>query len=228
MYQHLVKMNRHSAAVLLLLLLCSDILFNLFHIIQHTLVSISSPNYIWLETSLEIYHLIKLFWIVVLFIYLLKLTRFPGYISWLLVFIFILIDDAFLLHQKIGFQVAEDLYPFLPATLRLPPRFFEIAVLAVVGFIVMAIVAWTYFHSSRIFRKISQDLLIFILALVFFGAIVDLVAALSFGHEVIMGFVIIEDGGEMVVLSLILWYIFLLAMRNGNPDLFLLDSLVKH
>lgn len=228
MYQHFKKMSEQSASVLLLLLLCSDIVFNLLHILQHTLVSISAPNYVYLGTALEVYHLIKLFWIVVLFVYLLKVTQFPGYVSWLFVFTVMLIDDAFLIHQKVGLQVANRLDTILPAGLNLPPRLFEFIVLAAIGFILLLIVAWAYFYNTSTFRKIAHDLLIFILALFFFGVIVDLAAALNLGHGVIMGFVILEDAGEMVVLSLILWYVFLLTIRKGKPDYFLLDPLRGH
>lgn len=227
MYQHFKKMSEQSTSVLLLLLLCSDIVFNLLHILQHTLVSISAPNYVYLGTALEVYHLIKLFWIVVLFVYLLKVTQFPGYLPWVLVFSIMLIDDAFLVHQKVGLQVANWLDTNLPVGPNLPPRLFEFIVLAAIGFLLLLIVAWAYFYSTSTFRKITHDLLIFILALFFFGVIVDLAAALNLGHGVIMGFVIIEDAGEMVVFSMILWYVFLLVNHNGKPDYFLVDLFRK-
>ena len=223
---HLREMNELSASLLLLLLLSADFAFNLFHVTKHTLVSHSSLYY-KLSAYLEIYHLIKLFWVVVLFAYLLAITRCSGYLAWILVFTFFLIDDALLIHQNIGDQIAKAFDASLPQKLSLQPRIFELSVLALAGTVLLVIVAWAYIHSSHTFRKISKDILLFIAALVFFGVIVDLAGAINLGPAVISGLDLVEDGGEMVVYSLILWYVFLLAIHNGKPELFLHELINK-
>ena len=55
----------------------------------------------------------------------------------------------------------------------------------------------------------------------FFGLIADVAVALKLSPAIIVGLEIVEDGGESVVYSLILWDIFLLAIRNEKSDFFL-------
>jgi hypothetical protein len=96
------------------------------------------------------------------------------------------------------------------------------------GMLLLAICAWAYLRGSHTYKKISNDMLLFIVVLVFFGVFIDMVhSSIKPGPVVSLGFGIAEDGGEMVVVSLILWYVFLLAVRNGDSDLFLHDLLRK-
>jgi len=222
MFQHLRKIGEHSASLLLLLLISTDFVF----IVLHIIIAILDPNPSLCNISgicayMNIYHLIMLFWVIILFGYVLKSTRCSSYASWILMFTFFLFDDALRLHQSVGDRIAIIFDADL--SLGLPSRYFELAVLAIAGFVLLAVVAWAYFHGPHTFRKISIDILLFIAALVFFGLIVDLAEAIKLGPVVIFGLGFVEDGGELVVYSLILWYVFLLAMRNGKSDLFLHD-----
>jgi hypothetical protein len=218
-------MNEHSASLLLLLLLSADLAFNGLHIFKHIFVTNQSEWDIRVSAYLEIYHLVKIFWIIVLFVYILKLTRCFGYVSWIMVFTFFLVDDAFLIHQNIGDHISNSLGAYLPLSLSLQSRLFELVALAVAGFILLVILSWAYFRNPQMFRKVSKDMVLFIVALVLFGVIVDLAAAIDLGPAVMFGLDIVEDGGEMVVFSLIIWYVFLLAIRKGKPDIFIHDLL---
>jgi hypothetical protein len=140
-------------------------------------------------------------------------------------FLFFLLDDALLLHQNIGDYLANKFDAYLPPDPGLPPRYFELAVLAILGMLCLVAVAWAYLHGSGEFRKVSNDLLLFIAALVFFGLIVDLATAIKLRSAVVLGLVIVEDAGELVVDSLIVWYVFILAIRSGKPEIPLLDRL---
>lgn len=228
MLHQLRRLSERSASLLLLLLLITDFVLIVLHSVLHIIPAAFASDPSLCNTSgicsyMDIYHLMMLFWVIILFVYVFKSTGLTGYISWIIVFTFFLIDDALLLHQKIGDHVAE-IYNARPLyNLNLPPRYFELTVLGIIGIILLAIVAWAYLHSPLVFRKVSIDMLLFIAALVFFGLIVDLAEAARLGPGVILTFQIIEDGGEIVVDSLILWYVFLLAIRNGKPDMFLHD-----
>jgi hypothetical protein len=229
MLQHLKKMSGHSASLLLLLVLSADFVF----IVLHIIIGIFDPNPALCDISgicafMNVYHLIKLFWITVLLAYLLIRTEYRGYVSWILMFTFFLFDDALLIHQNIGDQIAKSFAAHPALNPGLPPRFFELAVLAIAGMVLLAVVAWTYFRSPYEFRKISNDMLLFIALLVFFGLIVDVATTIKLQSPVIFGLGIVEDGGELAVDSLIVCYVFLLAIRNGKPDLFLLDLLGKN
>ena len=222
MFQHIRKINEHSASLLLLLLLSTDFTFIVLDIINHTLGTNSSLcNIAGLCAYMLGYHLIKQFWIIILFAYLLRYTKWSGYVSWMIVFTCFLIDDALEIHQNIGDMIADTVNGHLLQNFSLAPRFFELAFLAVVGLFLLVIIAWAYFHGPPTFRKLSNDMLLFFVALVFFGLIVDVAVALKLAPTIIVSLEIVEDGGESVVYSLILWDIFLLAIRNGKSDFFL-------
>jgi hypothetical protein len=228
MFQNIRKMNEHSASLLLLLLLSTDFAFIVLDIINQALGTNSSLcNISGLCAYMLSYHLLKQFWIIILFAYLLRLTKWSGYVSWVIVFTCFLIDDALEIHQKIGDIIADTINGHLLQNLSLAPRFFELAFLAVAGLFLLAIIAWAYFHSPPTFREISNDLLLFIMALVFFGLIADVAVALKLAPTIVAGLEIVEDSGESVVYSLILWDVFLLAIRNGESDSFLHDLVCK-
>ena len=228
MLQYIRKVSEHSASLLLLLFLGADFAFIVLDIMNATLGPSSSLCSIsGFCAYLKSYQLVKLFWTVLLFAYILKSTRCSGYVAWILVFAFLLVDEASLMHQKIGGYIANSFTAYLPHTLGLQPRYFELAVLVIAGTFLLAIVAWAYFRSPQSFRKISNDLLLFVVPLLFFGVLTDVAAAVKLGAVVNSVSDIVEDGGEMVVLSLIVWYLFLLAMRNGEFDLFLHEVLLN-
>jgi hypothetical protein len=216
------------ASLLILLLLCADFVF----IVLHIIIEIFDPrpslcNISGICAYMNVYHLIKLFCVIILFGYIFVRTKCFSYASWLLMFTFFFFDDALLLHQSIGDHLANILDAYLSPGFGLPPRFFELAVLAITGLVLLIIVAWTYLYGSRTFKKISTDMLLFIAALVFFGLIVDVAEVLKLGTVIESGLGFVEDGGELVVDSLIVWYVFLLALHNGNPDIFLYELLTK-
>jgi len=76
------------------------------------------------------------------------------------------------------------------------------------------------------FRKVSQDIIILILVLVFFGVVIDMAdIAIRLGKGVGFALGVIEDGGEMIAVSLILWYVFLRTVRDDSADCYLCDLL---
>jgi hypothetical protein len=222
MIRYLKKLREHRASFILLFLLGADFAFIMFHVIIAKYYCLC--NVVGIFTYVKIYNLIKLLGITVLFVYVLRSTRCSSYISWILVFTYFLLDDALLLHQKIG----NYFYAFFDShseSLSLRPRFFELAVLATVGITLLAVIARGYSRGPKVFRKISEDMLLFLVALVLLGLIVDLATAIKLGPTIVFVLGFVEDGGELVVDSLILWYVFLLALHNGRFEVFLHDRL---
>jgi len=100
----------------------------------------------------------------------------------------------------------------------------QLAITATAGILLFLPLVWAYRKGTQIFRKISLDIGLLVLVLVFFGVVVDMMhEAVHLGYVVyfIMGFV--EESGEMLAVSLILWYIFLLNVRGTNADCYLCD-----
>lgn len=225
MFQHLRKLSEHRATFLLLLLLGVDTVFIVLNII--IAIFFCMCNIAGIFTYMNFYNLTKLFWIIVLFAYVLKTTGCPSYVSWILVFTFLLFDDALFLHQSVGDRLHSIFGTSLPHNLSLLPRYFELAVLALAGIFLLVIVAWAYSHSQYVFRKISKDILLFIVALVFLGLLVDLAVAIELKPTAVLALGLVEDSGEIVTISLILWYVFMLAIRHGKPEAFLHELLYK-
>jgi len=222
-------MSEPGPSRLLVLLLSTDFVFILLHIANITLGKSSSLLDIGASGSyVETYQFVKLYWVIVLLLLVLRSTRCLGYVSWMVVFAFLLLNDALGLHRIAGRSLAVKFSSFESYGISLEARHFgEWAVLAIAGAFLVAILTWAYLRSSHTFRKVSNDMLVFMVALVFFGGVVDLFAAIDLGSATNYALRTIEDAGEMVVVSLVVWYGFLLALRDGKPELFLHDVLCR-
>jgi hypothetical protein len=232
MFQYIRKTNKQSASLLLLLLLCADFAFIVIHtdnaFITFYVTKMESliPPPLSIGTDrgyAEIYQYIKFFWIIIVFAYVNKSTKSLSYVSWILVFTFFLCDDAFSLHENAGLYFAKIFYFNLPFNVKLDD-FGEIVFWAIIGIFLLIILARAYLHGSHTFKKVSIDISLFVIAFVFFGVVVDLLhSSIELWKVLSFGLGTVEDGGELVVASLILWYVFLLALQNGYPNLFLHD-----
>ncbi|MBC8377629.1 MAG: hypothetical protein H8E62_00490 [Planctomycetes bacterium] len=213
----------------LLLFLSVDFVFIVLHVING--ISPLPNSFLFNITKdhgyAEMYQYIKFFWVIILFAYILKATKSYCYAAWILVFTYFLLDDSLRIHELFGRYIATR-FNFTPPLDFRPQDFGELTASVIAGTFLSTIVAWSYLHGSHTFKKITIDLLIFVMALAFFGVFVDIAKhAFQIGRIVSFGLGIIEDGGEMVVVSLILWYVALLAIRNGVSDLFLHDFTCK-
>ncbi|HWM30026.1 MAG TPA: hypothetical protein VNQ14_16305 [Woeseiaceae bacterium] len=213
--------------MLLLLLLAADLAFVLLHV--NYKLSTNPFAYFDIEQDggyAELYGYIKYLWAIILCACIRSRTGSNGYIAWALVFTYFLFDDALQLHENFGELVATSI-DFRPPFNLATDDVGELAVSAIVGTFLLAALAWAWLRGSSTFRNVSKDLAILVLLLVFFGIAADMVhAASAVGGIVSAGLGLVEDAGELVVGSVILWYLFSLAMRGGKPDLFLHEVLV--
>lgn len=208
----------------IVLLLCSDLIFIIIHIIEKIVFNIDGSLYN-ISTDrgyAEFYQYMKYFWIIILLIYIIRSTKSFSYISWIVVFTYFLFDDALEIHENVGRLLVKsfDFYP--PLHIRLQD-IGELEVFAIVGIILLAIIIWAKFHGSISFKKRSIDLGIFMVGFVFFGVFFDMLSSIFNG--VVVGLGMIEDGGEMIVMSLTLWYVFQASLSNENSELFLHEHL---
>jgi hypothetical protein len=223
-----------SALLLLMLLVSVDCAFIALHIAtrieRHLLGATLQLNYDLLSITTdggysELYQYVKYFWVIILTLYLSRVARAPHYVAWTVLFAYFLCDDALSIHERVGAVIGQSLHFVPPLNLRLQD-FGELAVTAMAGGVLLPLLLWSYRGGSDAFKKIAQDLLVLVFALVFFGVVVDVAhqsMKLGWAVEFIMG--IIEDGGEMVALSLIVWYVFLLSVHKGIPGSHFCDLL---
>jgi hypothetical protein len=212
-----------SPTLLLWLFLSADLIYIILHILYKTTTLLNS-SYFSVKRDLgysEFFQYMKFLWIIILLIYLVKRSKIWGFLAWAAVFLYFLADDAFQLHENVGEIIAGNLDFVPPFNLRLQD-IGELAVYAIAGAVLLLGVALSYWRGSKTFRGISIDLLLLISILVFFGVVVDMAEiAADLGVFVKETLGLIDDGGEMIVTSVMAWYIFRLALRDGEIDSFL-------
>lgn len=206
-----------AASTFLLLLLVADCAFIVLHFLALTVLS----NYPLLLLHVdqgypEFFQYIKELWIVGLLLSLTIRTKAVGYSVWALLFLYLLIDDSLRIHETYGEFIAARLEftPFLGLRAK---DFGELAVSATAGGFFITLLALFYLNGSAAFKQTSRHLLLLLFALALFGIFFDMVHLATMGRwtfSYLLG--IVEDGGEMIVMSVMAWYAFLLNLRKGN------------
>lgn len=125
--------------------------------------------------------------------------------AWGGLFTYIVVDDALSIHESYGRHLTR-LLSFTDSFGLRAQDFGELAVLVCVGGVFVALLAVAYRLSSEWSRGVSQDLLALLVVLAFFGVVVDMLHIVVQSHG-IRGFTIIEDGGELVTMSLMAAYL---------------------
>jgi hypothetical protein len=223
------NINERSASLLLLLFFSADFVFIAIHCIQELTPLINDKLYsIGRDRGFsEIFQYIKWFWIIVLLTYLTISRRSFSYVAWGVTFLYLLCDDSLGIHEKVGRLITGNL-GFEPPFGLYPRDLGELAVSVVAGMTLTPLLIWAYLRGSQAFKNMSRDMLLLILLLAFFGVAVDtvhsIVRGIGLGWKVKFILGLIEDGGEMLIASLMVWYIFLLSVRDDICTSFLFDS----
>ena len=191
--------------VLLGLLVCTDIVFIGLHLI-HTYTPLL-PNHVYSieqdKGHAEFFQYTKQFWIILLltltFIKEASLTNF----SWLMVFCYVLLDDALSIHENLGL-LSSNLWTFAARMGLRPQDWGELLVTGAVGVVLLTPVAIAFLRASTRERRHTLILAALLGLLAFFGVFIDMVHIWVGGEQ----WGLVEDGGEMVVVSIVLYYVF--------------------
>ena len=191
--------------VLLALLVCTDIVFIGLHLV-HTYTPLL-PNHVYSieqdKGHAEFFQYTKQFWIILLltltFIKEASLTNF----SWLMVFCYVLLDDALSIHENLGL-LSSNLWTFAARMGLRPQDWGELLVTGAVGVVLLTPVAIAFLRASTRERRHTLILAALLGLLAFFGVFIDMVH-IWFGGE---QWGLVEDGGEMLVVSMVLYYVF--------------------
>ncbi|MBL4701796.1 MAG: hypothetical protein JKX85_11130 [Phycisphaeraceae bacterium] len=199
--------NEPTAATrFLVLLLAADLVFILIQIPYH--MGMMSNPFFSIEADMgyaEIYQYIKEFWIILLLFGIAIQRPRAIYLAWMCLFIYVLCDDALSIHETVGRWIATqlDLQPMFGLRSR---DFGELMVSAVAGGVLFSSIGIAYFFSDLHGKTMSRHLVGLFALLVLFGVGVDMIHQMvSFGKDF---WGIVEDGGEMGVISLMVWYLF--------------------
>lgn len=198
-------------------LLAADALFVLLHVLQIS-GTLSDPRLLlsWDHGYAELFGYAQAATATTLLFLVYRRRAEAVYLAWSLVLVAVIADDALIIHER----VAHALAPRLPLPSRLgpsPQNITELVVLGAIGAALLVLIAWAHRRSGAQARADSRGLLLLLAVLGFFVVVVDRMhAALAGGAGDVAG--ILEDGGELIVLSLILAYAVNLLLRRGGQS----------
>jgi hypothetical protein len=199
----------HKRYKFLLLLLLADLAFIILHIIY--VYTPHLPDRLFSLTLdrgySEFFQYTKELWIAVLLLIAAIQYRKVLYAIFSLLFLYFLFDDSTEFHETFG-ALLSDFFHFQPAFGLRPVDFGELAVSAAFGLLFLILIAAGFYLSDRVTRRISLSLIGLIGLLVFFGVFLDMVEILIKDMAATRILRIIEEGGELFVMSYITWFAF--------------------
>lgn len=193
---------------LLVLLLCTDGLLIVVHLLHWETAFFHGEKYaIWREGGIgEMFQYMKEFWLTIIFLYAGLKRANPMLIMWSLIFFYFLADDALRWHEDMGRVVANLIG--LPALFGLAPQIQGQVVyavgLAVIFFGVVGVLSYLRGREALVF---SAGLFVLLGLFAVFAVLLDWVFHLFEDQTIRHYLVVIEEGGEMLVLSLIVWFV---------------------
>ena len=213
--------SRLQQGFVLLVFLCAvDLAFALIHLVHTGTSYLGNPRFS-LGHDLgyaEFFQYFKTASIVLLLAALWWRARQPVYAAWAALYAYLLGDDALQFHERGGEAVAGFLQFENGLGLR-AVDYGELTVSAGLGLLVLMVIFFSYLKSAPAARHASQDLVLLLAGLVGFGVGVDMLHIVADGGRLGALLGLIEDGGEMVVVSFTLWYLYgLLACRGELPQ----------
>lgn len=208
-----------ATITLLVLMVSADLVFILAHALH-----VWSPWLVGGQYSLEsenglaaLYQYIKQAWLAACLALAFLQTRGKAFIGWTLLFGYLLLDDLLQIHERGGELIAAKLG--FPATFGLRPADLgELAVALVIGCGAVALVTVAYRRGGSGARQLSADLMCLLAALAIFGVFFDTLHTITYfkAPAVAQVFAMIEDGGEMLVVSATTVYAFDITSNGGR------------
>lgn len=222
--------NSKRANKILAILLSIDLVFILAHVIFIFLIfkrvqfdwSISDSFMLNVDgTYPEIFQYFQYFVVILITTYLIKKRKRVGYVAWLILFTLLLLDDSLQFHEKFGTWISNKFNYSSMLGLR-AQDLGELTYVVFFGLILLLFLVIGYVKGDEKYRKRNIDLSILFALFLFFGVAMDMIDELvEYNRYTNLILIIIEDGGEMITLSLIVWYFFFLIFNAKNQNVYL-------
>jgi hypothetical protein len=212
----------NAALVAFLLLLAADTGFVLVHVVHRLWAALRDPLYSLGQDGgyAEMFQYLKFYWVAILLGTLRARTREPVYGAWMLLYAYLLCDDALRLHELGGARLVAA-WGYGPAFGLRAQDFGELTVSAAAGLVFLALICAGHLRSAHRARDVSTDLALLLGALVFFGVFMDMLHIAAQGRYLKEALGVIEDGGELFTMSVVCWYVFSLFERSGSAPVVL-------
>lgn len=208
-----------AARRLLLLLVAADLAFIVLHVVYiETSLLRGRPFSLEADNGIpEAYQYVKQFWLVLCMAALFRRTRAMVYLGWMLVFAFLLLDDAFQFHEHFGKWLAAQ--HALPVAFGLrPDDIGELLFAAGFGGVTAMLIGFGYWRGDSHARAVSRDIAILVVALGALGVGIDMVHVITYFKAPLLAqfLLMLEDGGEMLVVSLMVAYSLNVLSHRGH------------
>ncbi|MDV7140195.1 hypothetical protein R3X28_14985 [Maribacter sp. TH_r10] len=211
-----------SSGVLLRVILLLDVLFILGHVYTEWVLGGAYDLFLLDAKGFgfpEGFQYVKYIGVIGIITYLMGRKKRFAYLPLLVLFGFLLVDDIFQLHNQARWLFVHllhlhSLFGVKASNLGL------LAYTATMVVFFFGLCLWHYKSASEGTRKSFLDIFVLLGIFLFFAVGVDLVQSFFEGHRRI-GFVltVIEEGGEMVSLSFLVWYFYrLIRTPLGQQD----------
>ncbi|WP_405247881.1 hypothetical protein [Cellulophaga sp. Asnod2-G02] len=145
------------------------------------------------------------------------------YWPFLCLFLFLFIDDVFQIHNRASW--------FFSSNLKLPSLFFgKLIFLGIIGLLETLFISFFYRTASLETKSTYKDIFLLLILFFFFGIAIDLIHSFLLNTGKIAPFLtLIEEGGEMITLSILVWYFFVITLYKKKKTHFIHELLMnKH
>lgn len=199
---------------LLALLLLVDLILIGFHII-HVHTPYLETRYFRIDREAGIaehFQYLKAMGIAAAFLAVAMARSERTFAIWAGVFAYLMLDDGGEIHERLGLLIAEAFH--YPGLFGLRPRDVgELTVAVLLGMSLVTAVGLGYVRGSPVFRRATRTTIVLLGGLAFFGVVVDAVH-IVWTFPRFDPLLILEDGGEMMVMSGIVTYAWTLVRAN--------------
>jgi hypothetical protein len=153
--------------------------------------------------------------LVFFFLFFLRYRYFIN-LGWQTLFVYIFLDDSLRIHERGGKVIAQHFFIVPIAGLR-AQDFGELIVSAFFGLLMLSLLSIGYYYASSRFRSISRQLVGLVSLLVSIGVIFDIVHPMLDPSYQNIVFEVLEEGGEMLMISVMAWYVHRLTTAPAQP-----------
>jgi hypothetical protein len=223
----LAKLKNLRSSQLLLLLLLADLFFIFFHILHlapDEWLPFFSNNAFAITEDLGIaegFQYIQEYWVFLLLGFLALRKHKRELIGWSLLYGYFLCDDMFGIHERLGDFIAaligSRFDSLLFAHLEMDDIGEVIGILGI-GLLFALLLIPTFLRLKPEARPVFRTLTWLLAGLLFFGIGLDLLDRLVDSHAIQEMFKLMEDGGEMLVMSVTCWYAYTLTDQAASPS----------
>ena len=203
-----MKKNSLTLKSVAVYLLAVDLLFITLHLLLMVFHHADQSNPLSLQADRgfsELFQYAKeLFIVIALYRCALQMQS-KAYLSWAALFLFLFLDDSLSIHEGLGHWIGGAFLEQFGQTL--PDGVGELTVAAGFGIPLLSGIAFSFLRGDSYFQKVSLYLGALVGILIFFGVILDFATHYIHIHsKVTLLLSVIEDGGELIAMSLITLY----------------------